>query len=1017
MPKENNELSQGSAPFILLITFLAFLLLCLGVPALAGTPQMVSRLGIQTSPPFGGNGDSCLPVLSLDGRFVLFASTANNLVVASNGLPIPSLSQARFNAFLRDRTNQTPVLISLNLTGTAGGNGDSFPIAISTNGQFALFESSASDLVAADTNNISDIFVRDLVNGITLLVSANTNSRPGGGISRGSVMTPDGRYVAFVSEASDLVPGDTNRIADVFVRDLQAAVTTLVSVGAQSTNPAALSPASSSESPEITPDGRFVAFDSTATNLVSGVRNVGDIYVRDLAAGTTTWASSGMRAKLQSALGTTNGNCYNLALSTDGKFVAYQASRSPLPASTYSGIVLRYGLDTGVTELVHTNAATSIPLSKETRYLDLTPDGRYVAFVANTNDVQGKTTCIQVWDGNSGALTLASRNLSGTVPQDSVSIWPAIDPSGRYVAFLSNASGLTTNPIFGTWHLYRSDLLTTNTILVDADTNGVSSSVTSASVLRLSADGRFVAFEAADGNLVANDNNHRLDVFVRDIVAGTNELISARHPALASASLNGLSLMSAFATSADGRYIAFASEADNLVTGDTNGVRDVFVRDLATGTNWLVSMALDGSVGNGISYEPAISGNGRFVAFTSTATNLVVGDTNKASDIFVRDLQSSTTVLGSVKSTATVPGNKASSSPALSADGRWLLFRSQATDLVSGSFNPGTENLFLRDLQSATTWALTGSGVSAAAMTPDGRFAAFVGGPQGGGAAYLYLWDSAQAARVFTNATLGIATVAISPDGNRLATVTATQLFLTDRLANTNWLVSALATNSQTFPQLSADGRRLAYSKMSGTVRQVYLHDVQSQTEHLLSHDLNSNADGSDNSDGPVISPDGRFVAYRTLATNILSLGIGLARQIVLYDQQTGANALVSTSQRKAGPGDDHSLRASFSADGQTLLVQSWASDLASGDFNRTGDVYAYTIFTAMILPAATPGQAPWISWPFVPGLNYRVQFKTNLSDYGWQDLPGTISNIGVKALLQDSSPAIDRRFYRVEAD
>ena len=136
----------------------------------------------------------------------------------------------------------------------------------------------------------------------------------------------------------------------------------------------------------------------------------------------------------------------------------------------------------------------------------------------------------------------------------------------------------------------------------------------------------------------------------------------------------------------------------------------------------------------------------------------------------------------------------------------------------------------------------------------------------------------------------------------------------------------------------------------------------------------------------------------------------------MLYDQQTGANSLVSTSQRNAGPGDDQSLRASFSADGQTLLVQSWASDLAPGDFNRTGDVYAYTIFTAMILPAATPVQAPWISWPFVPGLNYRVQFKNNLNDNGWQDLPGNITIIGVKALLQDAAPAIDQRFYRVES-
>ena len=294
------------------------LLVCLGTAALAGPMQLVSRLGPSQSPAAGGDGDSCLPVLSADGRFVLFASTANNLVLTSNSLPLPVLVPARFNAFLRDRTNQTTRLVSVNPAGTAGGNGDSFPVALSTNGQLALFESSASDLSVGDTNSATDIFMRDLGAGTTLLVSVSTNGLPGNGASRSAAMTPDGRYVAFVSEASNLVPGDTNRIADVFVRDLQAAATWLVSVGARSTNPAALLPACSSESPEITPDGRYVAFSSTATNLAPGVRTSGDIYVRDLVAGTTTWASSGMRAQLQSVIGKTNGVCYNLASAPTG---------------------------------------------------------------------------------------------------------------------------------------------------------------------------------------------------------------------------------------------------------------------------------------------------------------------------------------------------------------------------------------------------------------------------------------------------------------------------------------------------------------------------------------------------------------------------------------------------------------------------------------------------------------------------------------------------------------------------
>ena len=161
-------------------------------------------------------------------------------------------------------------------------------------------------------------------------------------------------------------------------------------------------------------------------------------------------------------------------------------------------------------------------------------------------------------------------------------------------------------------------------------------------------------------------------------------------------------------------------------------------------------------------------------------------------------------------------------------------------------------------------------------------------------------------------------------------------------------------------------------------------------------------------------SPDGRFISYRTRATNLVAGASGITRQIVLYDRQTGSNTLVSASRFTGGPADDHSLRASFSADGQTLLMQSWASDLTAGDFNHSGDAFAHTIFTATILPATTPGQGPWLSWPFVPGSQYTVQFKNSLADSLWQDLPGSSTKVGVKAWLQDTAPASPQRIYRV---
>lgn len=765
--------------------------------------QPVSSRSPNLIPSAGGNGDSCLPVLSEDGRYVLFASTANDLVVGSNSAPIPMLVPARFNVYLRDRTNQTTALLSLGTNGVAGANGDSFPVALSTNGQFALFESSASNLIAGDTNNAADVFLHNQSSGATLLISISTNGLPGNDVSRSAVMTPDGRYIAFVSEASNLVSGDSNRIADVFLRDMQALTTTLVSAGARSANSASLVPLNSSESPQLTPDARYIAFSSTATNLVPGVSTVGDIYVHDRIAGTNIWASSGMRAWLQSVSGQTNGNCYNLALSANGKFVVYQASRTSPPAGTNSGLILRYGLETGFTELIHTNVTTSIPTAMETRNLDVTPDGGIIAFVANSNGVSGTTTCVQVWDAATGITTLASGDLTNSVTTGSISTHPVLDPSGRFVMFLSGATGLVTNAVSGDWQLYVRDLLNGTTTLVNADASGAGSPLTAVSVPSLSADVRFVAFEGEDGSLAANDNNRALDVLVRDLVAGTNELISVAHPALASATPNGFSLLSAFPVSADGRYIAYASEANNIVPGDTNGFRDVFVRDLASGNSVLVSAAPNGVSGNGISSEPAMSGDGRYVAFRSTATNLVAGDTNNVVDVFVRDLQTGITMLASQEANGAVPAPGNAYSLSLSADCRWLLFRSQA---VGNSVESGS--LFLRDMQLATNWVLAGSSIVTPAMTPDGRFVAFVGPIPGTISSYLYLWDSSLGARVLTNAITGISSVAISSGGNRLAYRAGTELRLVDLAAQTNWLVTSAVRQLSRF---SSDGNWLVY--------------------------------------------------------------------------------------------------------------------------------------------------------------------------------------------------------------
>ena len=188
--------------------FLLFLaaIAALTTRAVGQSWQLGSAIDTNQPAPPGAAGDSMLPIPSADGRYVLFASTANNLSLTSSNTPYPSLFPSRLNVYMRDRTTGAATLVSVNTNGTSGGNGDSFLVDISTNNQYVLFESTASDLVAGDSNNVSDVFVRDLVNNTTLLVSVATNGLSGNSISRNAVMTPDGQFVAFVSQAWNLTP-------------------------------------------------------------------------------------------------------------------------------------------------------------------------------------------------------------------------------------------------------------------------------------------------------------------------------------------------------------------------------------------------------------------------------------------------------------------------------------------------------------------------------------------------------------------------------------------------------------------------------------------------------------------------------------------------------------------------------------------------------------------------------------------------------------------------------------------
>jgi Tol biopolymer transport system component len=236
-----------------------------------------------------------------------------------------------------------------------------------------------------------------------------------------------------------------------------------------------------------------------------------------------------------------------------------------------------------------------------------------------------------------------------------------------------------------------------------------------------------VAFQSDATQLVAVDDlNNTLDVFVHDLQTGRTECVSL---GLGGSAANGYS--DAPSVSSDGRFVAFRSDATDLDAVDTTADADVFVRDMQTGVTTLVSVASDGSQSEGVSWMPAISADGRFVAFLSAA-RLVPGDTNATQDVFVRDLQTATTTRINLASDGT-QANWAAFCPAISADGRFVGFCTMASNLVPGDTN-GSFDVFVHDTHTATTTRVSvasdgaqgSQGGSGPSLSADGRFVAFV---------------------------------------------------------------------------------------------------------------------------------------------------------------------------------------------------------------------------------------------------------------------------------------------------
>ena len=418
-------------------------------------------------------------------------------------------------------------------TGGVQANGSSlFAAPVSGDGRFVAFLSDASNLVAGDGNGSSDLFWRDNVADTTRLVTVAFDGTQANGDGLATDISRDGRYVAFYSSATNLVPGDTVGPADVFLRDMHAGTTEQVSVSSTEV-------AGNKDSGRafVSGDARFVTFTSAADNLVPADTNGTppclpeepnctrgiDVFVRDRVGGTTQ----------------------RVSIASDGS----QA-------------------DSGSTAMA------------------ISPDGRFVLFTTDaTNLGPGGDSLKAFVRDRVGGTTEQVDLASDETPAIGFTRAADISADGRFVAFLSSASNLVPNDTNGHEDLFVRDRYAGTTERISVTSAGAEvARGAGESAPSMSDDGRFVAFTSIAPDLVPDDTNSAEDVFVRDRLLGTTTLWSTNASGAEGQSTAFYPLSVDPRISADGRYITFWSQAEDLVGGDNNERRDIFVKFIATPT-------------------------------------------------------------------------------------------------------------------------------------------------------------------------------------------------------------------------------------------------------------------------------------------------------------------------------------------------------------------------------------------------------------------------------------------------
>lgn len=638
------------------------------------TTELVSRRydGMQI------DGDSYLPQISDDGRYVLFQTMADGVVADDDN--------AARDLYLVDRTAETIERVSLRSDGTQIPEGISIhAYSLSSDGRYVSFTAEGNDILPGVDDSFAQVFLRDLTNNTTTLISMDEQGNPGNESSYASSLDSGASSIVFSSLANNLVPSDSEDQTDIFLRDRLKDETTRITeasgVGANGFN----------GYPLITSDGMYVVFNSRATNLATGTDNSNyEILLFDRSAGTLETVTSNEQGN------SPNRSSTNPSISGNGEVITFSTQATDLVHGIEPGRTVFAEYDRSEQQVATVEPAiTHGSLGNDYSVIAASSlFGRHVVYAsAAQNLLPPSVYGVEDIVLRDRALGINER-ITVTTSDDATSIlsyYPSISDDGRYVSFTS--IGFLDGDTNFRYELFLRDrhLQTTRRIGQNADGDAPDGDGYFSAV---APNGEWVAFSSRATNLVPDDSNGVGDMFLYNVASEALEIVSL---GVNGEQANGRSTTPSF--SADGRYLAYRSEASNLVSDDSNDAADLFILDLDS--RQVTRVTSDGTEANDNAFRPSVSESGRWIAFDSGATNYIADDSNEKFDVFVVDMETMQVERVSVRSDGGEIDHH-SFNPDISRDGRYVTYSSRGSNVVDDQFS-GYYGIYMYDRETGQT--------------------------------------------------------------------------------------------------------------------------------------------------------------------------------------------------------------------------------------------------------------------------------------------------------------------------